>query len=165
MRKVVLKIISKVCTVIALRNVSHGKNCRCNFPCRITQQTTMGENCNFNGIKISGEGKVVIGNNFHSGKNIRVLTTFHNWNGKALPYDDTYYSKDVYIGDNVWIGEGVMILGGVTIGEGSIVQAGSVVCRNIPPLAIAGGHPAVPFKFRDQVHYQKLKNPDEYEDK
>lgn len=50
-----------------------------------------------------------------------------------------------------------MILGGVTIGEGAVIQAGSVVCKDVPPLAIAGGHPAIPFKFRDKEHYYKLK--------
>ena len=109
-------------------------------------------------MHISGNGKVVIGDNFHSGKHIRMLTTFHNFaNGAALPYDCTVYSKDVVIGDNVWLGESVMILGGVTIGEGAVIQAGSVVCKDVPPLAIAGGHPAVSFKYRDKEHYEKLK--------
>ena len=110
-------------------------------------------------MHISGNGKVVIGDNFHSGKNIRILTTFHNFDhGTALPYDATSYDRDVIIEDNVWLGESVMILGGVTIGEGAVIQAGSVVCKDVPPLAIAGGHPAVPFKCRDEEHYYKLKN-------
>ena len=51
----------------------------------------------------------------------------------------------------------MIVLGGVTIGEGAIIQAGSVVVKDIPPLAIAGGHPAVPFKYRDKEHYYRLK--------
>ncbi len=110
-------------------------------------------------MNISGNGKVIIGENFHSGKNIRVLTTFHNFdNGTALPYDNTSYDRDVIIEDNVWLGESVMILGGVTIGEGAVIQAGSVVCKDVPSLAIAGGHPAVPFKYRDKGHYHEQKN-------
>ena len=109
-------------------------------------------------MHISGTGRVVIGNNFHSGKNIRIITSFHNFDkGNALPYDDTMYSKDVIIEDNVWLGESVMILGGVTIGEGAVIQAGSVVCKDVPPLAIAGGHPATAFKYRDKEHYDRLK--------
>lgn len=49
-------------------------------------------------------------------------------------------------------------LGGVKIGEGAIIQAGSVVTRNIPSCAVAGGHPAVVFKYRDKEHYYKLKS-------
>ena len=105
-------------------------------------------------MNISGNGKVVIGDNFHSGKDIRIITTYHNFDNGS----NTTYSRDVIIEDNVWIGESVMILGGVTIGEGVVVQAGSAVCKDIPPLAIAGGHPAIAFKYRDKKHYYELKN-------
>lgn len=111
------------------------------------------------GKNISGKGKVFFGNNFHSGKKLRIINTFHNFKtSNKLPYDDIFYSKDVKIGDNVWIGENVLILGGVTIGEGAIIQARSVVSMNIPDLAIAGGNPAKAFKYRDENHYYKLKN-------
>ena len=68
-----------------------------------------------------------------------------------------YIVKDVVIEDNVWIGTHVIILGGAHIGEGAIIQAGSVVVGDVPALAIAGGHPAEPFKYRDEDHYYKLK--------
>lgn len=155
---IIKRIISKICTFLSLRGIPHGKDCKCNFRCIFTFTTEMGTNCHFNGIKITGNGRVIIGNNFHSGKNIRILTTFHNFDkGNALPYDNTCYSKDVIIEDNVWLGESVMILGGVIIGEGAVIQAGSVVCKDVPPLAIAGGHPAEPFKYRDKEHYYSLK--------
>lgn len=158
MKLIVKAIISKINTRLCLRNVKHGIGCKCNHKCSFTNFTEIGTNCHFNGMKISGQGRVVIGNNFHSGKNIRVLTTFHNFeNGDALPYDNTSYSRDVIIGDNVWIGENVMILGGVTIGEGAIIQAGSVVCVDVPELSISGGHPAIPFKYRNEERYWRLK--------
>lgn len=87
-----------------------------------------------------------------------MITQIHNYdNGKKIPYDDTYIYKDIIIEDNVWLGSRVIILGGVTIGEGSIIQAGSVVVKDIPKYAIAGGHPAKVFKYRDIEHYEKLK--------
>lgn len=135
-----------------------GNGVRINHPCKFSRDTVIGNNCHFNGMRISGQGRVTIGDNFHSGENIRILTTYHNFeHGEAIPYDDTFYSKDVVIEDNVWLGESVMILGGVTIGEGAVIQARSVVCKDVPPLAIAGGHPAVPFKYRDKEHYYRLK--------
>ncbi len=57
----------------------------------------------------------------------------------------------------MWLGESVIILGGVRIGESAVIQVGSVVCKDVPPLAIVGGHPAVPFKYRDKEHYDELK--------
>ena len=124
----------------------------------VTPNTHLGNNVNFNGMSIHGNGKVSIGDNFHSGTGCQIITSFHNFDhGDAIPYDTTYIDKDVVIEDNVWLGNNVIILGGVTIGEGAIIQAGSVVCKSVPPLAIAGGHPAVPFKYRDKEHYFTLK--------
>jgi acetyltransferase-like isoleucine patch superfamily enzyme len=107
---------------------------------------------------ITGLGGVEFGDNFHSGEDCKIITSFHNYDkGNAIPYDDTVITKDVKIGDNVWLGSRVIILGGVTIGEGAIIQAGAVVVNDIPALGIAGGSPAKVFKYRDKEHYFRLK--------
>lgn len=153
------KIKTKINTLLALLVVKeHGKGICVNYRSRFTSNTEIKNNCHFNGMEISGKGHVVIGNNFHSGKDCMMLTSFHNYdNGKALPYDKTSIDKNIFIGDNVWLGARVILLGGVTIGEGAIIQAGSVVTGDIPQCAIAGGHPAKVFKYRDKEHYEKLK--------
>ena len=151
-------IKTKFFTKACLHSITHGKRCRCNNYCRFSKDTVIGNNFHFNGMVISGRGKVKIGDNFHSGKKIRINNSFHNFkNSEALPYDTKTVNRDVIIKDNVWLGESVLILGGVTIGEGAVIQAGSVVCIDVPPLAIAGGHPAIPFGFRDKNHYELLK--------
>jgi len=128
-------------------------------PTAVTRNTFLGENVNFNGLIINGGGNVVIGNNFHSGRECLFICQIHNYDhGDAIPYDRTYILKDINIGDNVWLGSRVTVLGGVTIGEGAIIQAGSCVVSDIPPYAIAGGHPAKVFSSRDIAHYEKLKN-------
>lgn len=136
---------------------SYGVDLRVNGPSSATAQTYLGNRVNFNGMRISGHGNVHIGDYFHSGTNCQIITHIHNYEGEEIPYDSTYLNKDVNIGQCVWLGNNVIILGGVTIGEGAIVQAGSVVCKDIPAYAIAGGHPAVPFKYRDIEHYENLK--------
>lgn len=124
----------------------------------LSVNTTLGENCHFNGLTVNGLGNVYIGNNFHSGSECLLITQIHNYDcGIAIPYDDTYIRKDIFIEDNVWLGSRVIILGGVTIGEGAIIQAGSCVVSDIPKYAIAGGHPARVFSQRDISHYEKLK--------
>ncbi|QMS84533.1 acyltransferase [Candidatus Xianfuyuplasma coldseepsis] len=125
---------------------------------KLTKNTFLGTNCNFNGMKIIGNGKVIIGDNFHSGSECQIITDVHNYEGVAIPYDDTYIVKDVKINDNVWIGNRVLILGGVTIGEGAIIQAGSVVVNDIPAYAIAGGHPCKQFSSRNAEHYEEMKS-------
>lgn len=158
--KIIRRLRTKFFTLLCGRSVQQlGDGVHINKMCKFSRNTVIGNNCHFNGMRISGSGRVIIGDNFHSGENIRILTTFHNFDrGEAIPYDNTSYSKDVIIEDNVWLGESVMILGGVTIGEGAVIQARSVVCKDVPPLAIAGGHPAVPFKYRDKEHYDRLKS-------
>ena len=123
-----------------------------------TKKTHLGNNTNFNGMNISGNGTIKIGDNFHSGVECMMFTSVHNYDtGESIPYDKTYIHKDIIIGDNVWFGSRVIILGGVTIGEGAIIQAGSVVVNDIPACGVAGGHPAKVFKYRDKEHYYKLK--------
>ena len=115
----------------------------------ITPKTSLGNNVNFNGMKIQGTANVIIGDNFHSGIECMIITDSHNYEGEAIPYDDSE--------DNVWLGNRVIILPGVTIGEGAIIQAGSVVVNDIPKYGIAGGHPAKVFSSRDKDHYERLK--------
>lgn len=137
---------------------SVGKRLRVNGPSSVNKKTSLGDNVNFNGIEVRGDGELIIGNNFHSGPDIRILTRNHNYdNGDSIPYDDTYVRSPVKIGNNVWLGAGVTVIPGVSIGEGAIVQAGSTVVDNVPCGAIVGGHPAKQFSERDMDHYNELK--------
>lgn len=136
---------------------SCGYNLTVNAPSIVTSNTVLGNNVNFNGLKIYGRGKVSIGDNFHSGSNIVLLTDIHNYEGNAIPYDNTVISKNIFIGDNVWIGYSVIVLGGAHIEEGAIIQAGSVVTGRIEKCGVAGGNPARVFKTRDVQHYEELK--------
>lgn len=128
----------------------------------VTSNTYLGKHVCFNGMAMSGNGKIVIGDYFHSGPGCQIITSFHNYEGEAIQYDNSFMDKDVNIGKCVWLGNNVIILGGVNIGEGAIVQAGSVVCKDIPAYAIAGGHPAVPFKYRNIEHYNKMEKENRF---
>lgn len=144
--------------LVKKRAKSVGKNLHVNRFSVVSRNTVLGNNVNFNGIRISGIGKVVIGDNFHSGRDCLIISQNHNYdNGECIPYDSTYIPKNVTIEENVWIGDRVIILGGSTIREGSIIQAGSVVVGEIKKYSIAGGHPAKVFKTRNVEHYLRLK--------
>jgi chloramphenicol O-acetyltransferase type B len=136
-----------------------GKNLRVNGNAHgFGKNVTLGDNVNINGCEIIGKGKVTIGNYFHSGKNITIFTSNHNYEGTAIPYDRERVTKDVVIKDFVWLGQNIIILPGVTIGEGAIVGAGSVVSKDVPDHAIVAGMPAKVVKWRDKEHFEKLKN-------
>lgn len=153
---------SAIFSLIAKRTCGHYESIKANGYTRLTQNTSCGKNVNFNGCIIYGAGKVMIGANFHSGNGMKIITQIHNYQGEAIPYDNTYITKDVIIEDNVWLGMDVTILSGVRIGEGAIIQAGSVVVNNIPKYCIAGGHPAKVFSKRDEMHYQMCKKNNLY---
>lgn len=78
----------------------------------VTCNTYLGKHVCFNGMSMSGNGKIIIGNYFHSGVGCQIITSFHNYEGNAIPYDDTVIDKDVTIGDCVWLGNNVIVLGG-----------------------------------------------------
>ncbi len=137
---------------------SYGENLHVNAPCKFNSNTYLGNNVNLNGMAVGGNGKIIIGDNFHSGSECQIITNIHNYDhGICIPYDTNDIHKDVIIEDNVWIGNRVIILGGAHLHEGCIIQAGSVVVGDIPYCAIAGGHPAKVFKMRDVEHYEMLK--------
>lgn len=150
----------KKCTSVVRKQAAKaGNNLKVNYKSYVTNNTYLGDNVNFNGMVISGGGKVKIGNNFHSGSDCLIISQNHDFdNGRTIPYDyESYIIKNITIGDNVWIGSRVIILAGVEIGEGAIVQAGSVVVKSIPKYGICGGSPAKVFKYRDINHYLSLK--------
>lgn len=129
-----------------------------NGPSRLSPNSRLGDNVKFNGMEVRGDGYLEIGDNFRSAPGCVIVTRNHDYDGgDAIPYDDTYVRDEVIIGDNVWFGVNVIVVPGVEIGEGAIIQAGSVVTEYIPKGAIAGGHPAEVFSYRDMEHYENLK--------
>lgn len=54
----------------------------------------------------------MIGSYFHFGPGCQIITSFHNYEGNAFPYDDTYVDKYVEIADCVWLGNSVIIFWG-----------------------------------------------------
>lgn len=138
--------------------MSYGDMLKVNYPCVFTSNTIVGNHCNFNGMVISGSGKVKIGDYFHSGVECMIISENHNYEGDRIPYDSTYIKKECIIDDFVWLGNRVMIVGNVHIGEGAIIAAGSVVVKDVPNYAIVGGNPAKIIKYRNIDHFLDLKS-------
>lgn len=138
---------------------SVGKNLKITGNVRINRETVIGNNVGFNdGLCIDGAGKVIFGNNIATGRDLLIIAQSHDYDhGDKLPFGNKDIFKDIIIEDNVWIGSRVTLVPGAVIREGAIIQAGSTVVNEIPKCAIAGGHPAKVFKYRDFEHYEKLK--------
>lgn len=112
-------------------------------------QILIGEKTRIHGTCIHAYQSVEIGKNCLIAANCHII----DCNGHACSFDDVENRirtrgeiRPVKIEDNVWVGAGTMILPGVTIGRGSIISANSVVTKNIPPMVLAGGNPAIVIK-------------------
>lgn len=160
------KCKSLICTLFAKPRIAkHGKNLRVNGLSFISRKAYVetGNNVNFNGIRIVGRGRIIIGDNFHSGSNVKIMLGSHDYDhGSAIPYGLEETRKEVLIEDNVWIAQDVIISGNVKIGDGAIVAIGSVVVKDVPEMAIVGGNPAKVIKYRDKDHYDNLIKENKY---
>ncbi len=143
--------------IAKLRLASYGKRLRVNGKSSLRNNVVCGNYDSFNGMRILGSGKVVIGDYFHSGVECMIITQNHNYEGTKIPYDNNDIMKHVEIGDFVWFCNRVTVVGNVKIGKGSIIAAGSVVTKDVPPYAIVGGNPARVIKYRDIKHFEELE--------
>jgi acetyltransferase-like isoleucine patch superfamily enzyme len=95
-------------------------------------------------VHMWGGGGISIGDNVMIASGLTLTSQTH---GPGLTARRSNIEAPIVICDNVWIGAGAIVLPGVRIGEGSVIAAGAVVTRDVPPLVIVGGVPAV--KLRD----------------
>lgn len=109
------------------------------------------------GTFIRADGGLSIGNNVILSRNIVLYTISHNYNGELLPFDNTNNKMPVVIEDNVWIGMNVTIAPGTIIREGAIIGLGSTLYGEISKRAIVGSPKPEVIKFRDEFHYNNLK--------
>ena len=158
LKKLYFLLLRTLATAHAQNRVGgHGRGFTVNFPCMFTSTTFIGDYCHFNGMKIRGIGRLTIGNYFHSGEDILIITQNHNYrNPELLPYDHGIVGRDVVIGSYVWVGSRVVILPGAELADGCVVQAGAVVSGKFPANAVVGGNPACVLRYRDALVVARL---------
>jgi acetyltransferase-like isoleucine patch superfamily enzyme len=111
-------------------------------------QIILGKQIGLTGTTIVAAERIEIGDRVQVGANSTIVDTdFH-------PIHPDERQRDflagrhaaIVIEDDVFIGMNCLILKGVHIGAGATIGAGSVVSRDIPPLCVAAGNPAVVIK-------------------
>lgn len=109
----------------------------------------IGDNTRIHGTCIHAYQSVVIGNGCLIAGNCQIIDS----NGHEMLFSNVEdrintvgKSKPVVIEDNVWIGANSIVLPGVRIGRGSVISTNSVVVRDISPMVVAGGNPAIIIK-------------------
>lgn len=151
-KRVYTYLVSRSCKKVGVGLKVNG------FCIGFNNNVSLGDFVNFNGCEILGSGEVIIGNYFHSGRFLNIVTQNHRYeNADSIPYDKVRIRKKTVIKDFVWIGQSVTLIPGITIGEGAIIAAGSVVSKDVPNYAIVGGNPAKIIKYRNIEEFTKLK--------
>lgn len=105
---------------------------------RIGDGSWIGQQC-----FLHAAGGIEIGRNVGVGPGVRILTSVHREEGRAVPILHAAVDlTPVVIEDDADIGVGAILLPGVRIGRGAQIGAGAVVTRDVPAYAVAAGNPA-----------------------
>jgi chloramphenicol O-acetyltransferase type B len=164
LKKLFFKLKTYYWTLRAKQKVAtFGDGLKVNYKCHFTNKTFIGKDCHFNGLSVVGAGPLHIGDHFHSGSEILIVTQNHNYNApQCLPYDHNDIIKSVKVGNCCWVGSRVIILPGTVIEDGVVIQAGAVVFGKVPKYAVIGGNPWKILKYRDQEVYDRLEREEKY---
>lgn len=131
-----------------------GRGVRVAFADRLTlgNHISIGRDC-----YLQARGGITIGDHSILGSRVVVLSHNHNYLTPAsLPYDEEEIIRPVLIGHYVWVGMGSMICPGTTVGDAAVVLMGSVVTKDVPPMTIVSGNPAVVVGSRDEGRTREL---------
>lgn len=104
----------------------------------------IGNNVGISGSVISATTQITIGDNVLIGSGCVICDSdAHPIHPKDRQEHILTKSSPIIIENDVFIGARCIILKGVKIGHGSVIGAGSVVTKDIPPMSIYAGNPAV----------------------
>jgi len=91
------------------------------------------------GTYLDNRAGLSIGANVSIAHDARIYSLGHEVHGGGF----AVRGKPVAIEDYAVLFAGAMVMPGVTVGRGAVVMAGAVVTKNVPPMRIVGGNPAV----------------------
>lgn len=105
---------------------------------RIGDGSWIGQQC-----FLHAAGGITIGRNVGIGPGVRILTSVHREEGRAVPIlHASVELAPVVVEDDADLGVGSIVLPGVRIGRGAQIGAGAVVTRDVPAFSVAAGSPA-----------------------
>jgi acetyltransferase-like isoleucine patch superfamily enzyme len=131
-----------------------GKGVRIAYPERLAlgNHISIGREC-----YLQARGGITIGDHSILGSRVVVMSHNHDFlTPTSLPYDEDEILRPVIVGQYVWVGMGSMICPGSTVGDAAVVLMGSVVTKDVPPMAIVSGNPAVVVGSRDEDRTRDL---------
>lgn len=115
--------------------------------CSPGASVVIGDYVGISGSTISATKQIIIGNNVLIGSGCVICDSdAHPIHPSDRQNHELTKSSPIVIGNNVFIGARSIILKGVTIGEGAVIGAGSVITKDVPPMTVVAGNPAIIIK-------------------
>ena len=106
-------------------------------------EVEIGDFCTLNGLVISTNGRVRIGDYVLIAQDVVIADSFAAVPPVETPGEgESPGADEIAIDDDAWIGSRSILLPGARIGAGAIVGAAAVVDFDVPPYAIVAGNPA-----------------------
>ena len=116
---------------------------------------SIGANTTINyGCYLDNRGGLFIGSNVNISHNVRIYTMGHNIHSSQFES----ISRSTIIEDDVWVFPNVLLMPGVKLARGAVILPGSVVTKDVAPMEIIGGNPAVKKGMRKAEASYKLGN-------
>ena len=116
---------------------------------RANANLTIGADSSVGSCKIDTRNKVKIGSHVIISNDSEIITTSHYVDSPEWEHKN----YGIEIEDYVWIASNVLILPSCRkIGYGAVIGAGAVIAKDVPPMAIMAGNPAVKLRDRQCVH-------------
>ncbi|MCP5180151.1 MAG: acyltransferase [Pseudomonadales bacterium] len=132
------------------RTVRIGEGARIAADCVLHGPLTIGPHVSVNHHVTMDGGRAGI----HIGANTRIaayatLYAFnHGLAAAQLIREQPVTSRGITVGQDVWIGAQAGIVDGVSIGDGAVIGMNAQVTRNVDPMTVVAGNPALVIKQR-----------------
>ncbi len=116
---------------------------------KMNSNCVIGNHVSINTNRIDTRAPLKIGDNVIIGAGTEIITVSHNIDSSE--WEPKYYG--LAIEQYVWLANNSLVLPSCRIiGEGAVVGAGSVVVRDIEPMTVVSGNPAIELRKRKTVH-------------
>lgn len=109
----------------------------------------IGDHSSIMTVQLDLRNPIIFGSHVIVGASAKILTTSHDIDSPEFEVKN----GGLVVEDYCWLPAKILILPSChKIGRGAVIGSGSVVAKDVAPMSVVGGNPAILIKKREQVH-------------